>query len=163
VDDGLVTVYDWVRRTREPLFAALAALGPERYRAPQATFAGDSVRDRHVHIAQCYVHWVARVGLGEDIADPRADDYADAAAARSAFAVADAAVQRLVTRFAGRLDEPFVRTSGGPTGRFTARWLLTHPITHEFHHKGQIVVVLRLFGVDPGDTDLIPPFDAAAP
>lgn len=159
MQDGLVTAYQWVRQTREPLITALEALGPERYRAPQATLAGDSVRDRHIHIAQCYIHWVARVGLEEDVPDPSVADFADPRAARAAFAAADGAVQCLLERFAGRVDEPFERTNRGFHGHFTARWLIAHPITHEFHHKGQIVVVLRMFGLDPGDTDLIYPFD----
>lgn len=147
---------EWVRQTRKPLMTALEALGPERYRAPQATLAGDSVRDRHIHMAQCYIHWAARVGLEQDV--PTVMDYPEPAAARSVFVIADDAVGRLLECYAGRLDEPFVRSSGDFTGTFTARWLLAHPITHEFNHKGQIVVVLRMFGVDPGDTDMIYPF-----
>lgn len=158
MSEGLAALYDWVKQTREPLMAALEKLGPERYRAAQATLAGDSVRDRHLHIAQCYIYWVARVALEEGVPDPRVADFADPASARDAFAVADGAVERLLERFAGRMDERIERKSGEFTGEFTPRWLLSHPITHEFNHKGQIVVVLRMFDVDPGDTDLIYPF-----
>jgi uncharacterized damage-inducible protein DinB len=158
VSDGMSVMYDWVRQTRDPLIAALSALGPERYQAPQATLAGDSVRDRHLHIAQCYIYWVARVGLGENIPDPRPEDFADAQSARAAFTTADGAVARMLERFAGRMDEVIERRSGEYVGEFTPRWLLSHPITHEFNHKGQIIVVVRMFGVDPGDTDLVYPF-----
>ena len=163
MDDGLERLYAWVRATREPLVAALERLGPERYRAPQATLAGESVRDRHVHMAQCYIHWVARVGLEQKVANPHVLDVAEPEAARAVFAQADAAVEALLERFAGRLDEPFLRpVDEGRQARFTARWLVSHPITHEFSHKGQIVVVLRMFGVDPGDTDLVYPFELPA-
>jgi len=161
VAQGLAVTYDWVRRTREPLVKALGALGADRYAAPQATLAGDSVRDRHLHMAQCYIHWVERVGLERDVPDPDPADYPDPVSALAAFERADRAVAELLERHAGRLDEEFVRTNRDFTGRFTARWLLSHPITHEFHHKGQIVVVVRMFGVDPGDTDLIYPFPFA--
>ncbi|MFD1038385.1 DinB family protein [Virgibacillus byunsanensis] len=40
---------------------------------------------------------------------------------------------------------------------FTILWLFTHTITHEFHHKGQIVKMGRLLGYNPPDTDLIEP------
>lgn len=162
MEDGLETLYTWVRMTREPLMRALNALDPARYRAPQATLAGDSIRDRHVHMAQCYIHWVARVGLGEQVENPRPEAFLEPAATRAVFAQADAAVARLLERHAGGLDETFLARSGDFTGPFSARWLVAHPITHEFHHKGQIVVVMRLFGVEVGDTDLIYPFDAPA-
>ncbi|HVB08778.1 MAG TPA: DinB family protein [Bacillota bacterium] len=158
MDVGLETIYRWVQRSREPLMTALQALGSERYQAPQATLAGESVRDRHIHIANCYLFWAAKIALGEDPPDLRPADYADAAASRAAFTVADAAVERLLERFAGRMDEPLERAVWGQTERLTPRWLLAHPITHEFNHKGQIVVVVRMFGVEPGDTDMVRPF-----
>ncbi|PFP27641.1 hypothetical protein COJ96_15565 [Bacillus sp. AFS073361] len=33
--------------------------------------------------------------------------------------------------------------------------LLTHTITHEFHHKGQIVAMLRQMGYEPPNTDVL--------
>jgi uncharacterized damage-inducible protein DinB len=33
--------------------------------------------------------------------------------------------------------------------------LFTHVITHEFHHKGQILTMSRLLGYIPADTDVI--------
>ncbi|QQK78224.1 hypothetical protein HUG15_07355 [Salicibibacter cibarius] len=39
----------------------------------------------------------------------------------------------------------------------TTLWLYTHVITHEFHHKGQIVSMSRNLGYIPEDTDLIEP------
>ncbi|MES9774297.1 DinB family protein [Priestia megaterium] len=39
--------------------------------------------------------------------------------------------------------------------RKTPRQLLMHAITHEFHHKGQIVAMLRLLGHIPKHTDII--------
>jgi uncharacterized damage-inducible protein DinB len=161
MDDGVETLYAWVRQTRAPLMTALEALGPARYTAPQATLAGDSVRDRHIHMAQCYLHWVARVGLERDLPGFDAAAVQRPADAAPAFAQADEAVASLCRRYAGRLDERFARTVAQGRRQFTARWLLSHPITHEFHHKGQIVVVLRMFGIDPGDTDLVWPFASA--
>lgn len=40
------------------------------------------------------------------------------------------------------------------------RWLLMHPITHEFHHKGQMMTPARIWGYTmppETDTDLVPP------
>ncbi len=160
MDAGIVTTYTWVCRTREILWHALDQLGPEAYRAPQATLAGDSIRDRHIHIASCYIFWAARVGLGEDLAEPSPADFADAAASRAAFATADAAVERLLTHFDGHLDDPIERTVWGQAERLTPRWLLMHPVTHEFNHKGQILILVRMFGAPPFDGDMARPFGA---
>lgn len=37
----------------------------------------------------------------------------------------------------------------------TPRQLLIHSITHEFHHKGQIVAMLRLLNHTPENTDIL--------
>ncbi len=39
----------------------------------------------------------------------------------------------------------------------TPRWLFTHTVTHEFHHKGQVVAMGRLLGYPPPETDLFRP------
>lgn len=38
---------------------------------------------------------------------------------------------------------------------FTVQQLFTHVITHEFHHKGQIMTMSRLLGYTPPDADVI--------
>jgi uncharacterized damage-inducible protein DinB len=46
--------------------------------------------------------------------------------------------------------------------KVTQRWLLLHPITHEFHHKGQLLALARILEHPlPGnvDTDLVLPFE----
>jgi hypothetical protein len=72
-------------------------------------------------------------------------------------------VARLLERFGGHLDDPIERTVWGQVERVTPRWLIMHPITHEFSHKGQIVVMVRLLGVEPFDTDRVRPFAIPAP
>ncbi|GGF18473.1 hypothetical protein GCM10010954_16540 [Halobacillus andaensis] len=34
-------------------------------------------------------------------------------------------------------------------------WLFTHTMTHEFHHKGQILSMVRHLGCEPIDTDVV--------
>ena len=38
---------------------------------------------------------------------------------------------------------------------FTPLQLFTHTITHEFHHKGQVMSMSRLLGYVPVDADII--------
>lgn len=37
----------------------------------------------------------------------------------------------------------------------TPRKLICHTITHEYHHKGQIVSMARLMGYEPPNTDIL--------
>ncbi|MCL6569315.1 MAG: DinB family protein, partial [Meiothermus silvanus] len=61
-----------------------------------------------------------------------------------------------------RLDEVYKWTHPIRSWRMpvSQRWLLMHPITHEFHHKGQMMTLARIWGYTmppETDTDLVPP------
>lgn len=62
-------------------------------------------------------------------------------------------------QFSDRLDDSIEKELAWKESsgliRKTPRQLLTHSITHEFHHKGQIVAMLRLLGYIPKNTDIL--------
>lgn len=126
--DDLRQLYRWVRGARDTLLAYLESLPADAYTR----------------------------GLGGPRRDLPLDDYRDVASVRAAFAEVDALVERFLAHFADRLDEALHRAppwrAQGLT--VTPRWLLLHPITHEFHHKGQLVVIGRQLGFPPPETDL---------
>lgn len=161
--NGIRTVYGWVRATRQALLEYLEDWPAELYRRPLELLTGESVRDRHVHVAECYVTWLAVVGLEEDrISAPSPEEVPDVRRARALFTEVDRLVERFLGRFEGELDRPLARSWRGERREMTPRWLLTHPITHEFHHKGQIVLAGRWLGRPAPDTDLRFPEEAAA-
>ncbi|MDI3298343.1 MAG: DinB family protein [Bacillota bacterium] len=160
--DGIRTLYDWVRATRRSLFDYLEGWPVELYLRPLELLAGESVRDRHVHVAECYVTWLATVGLEEGSSPPSPGEVPDVRRARALFAEVDRLVERFLGRFEGELDRPLARSWRGERRELTPRWLLAHPITHEFHHKGQIVLAGRWLGRPAPDTDLLFPEEAAA-
>lgn len=86
----------------------------------------------------------------------RFEDHPDPASVRAAFAEVDGLVDDFLAHFAGRLDEPLRRlVFWRPSGlTVTPRCLVQHPITYEFHHKGQLVVISRQLGQVPPETDL---------
>lgn len=75
------------------------------------------------------------------------------------FNQADLYVDRVFEQFTEKIDEtiekelPWKMNSG--LVRKTPQQLLIHSITHEFHHKGQIVAMLRLLGYTPENTDIL--------
>ena len=150
--------YDLTRRTRAKVFDWLETLPPNVFTKQSDSFAYGSLSAIQAHIADCYLWWVGTVGLGG--ADEPEIKVNDVQALRDAFARVDTTVLQALGSFTG-LDAPFVWTSpSGWTHTLTRRWLILHPITHEFHHKGQTLALVRAMGYPhPGnpDTDLVDP------
>lgn len=157
MNQDLATFYGLVRRTRAGVLDWLETLPPEALTLEHTDFAYGSLSAIYAHIADCYGWWVGAVGLGAENREVKAGDVR---ALRVAFRAVDATVEEALRTFV-RLDEPFPWTA--PTGKtetLTRRWLLLHPITHEFHHKGQALALARALGhPHPGtpDTDLVTP------
>lgn len=74
------------------------------------------------------------------------------------FEQVDSFVKEVFELHGTKLDVPIQRRipwrEAAETVTFTPGKLLMHTITHEFHHKGQIVVMLRQMGYDPPNTDV---------
>lgn len=155
--DDLKHFYQLVRRTRTGVLDWLETLPPEVLMEKRGDFAFGSLSGIYAHICDCYLRWVGWVGLGQD---ERFVPAGSIRTLRDGFAQVDAVVEEALASFTD-LDEPFSWTS--PEGYeevLTRRWLILHPITHEFHHKGQSLALARVLGhPHPGqpDTDLISP------
>lgn len=155
--EDLRTFYRLVQRTRAGVLDWLETLPPEVLHARRDDFAFGSLSRVYGHVAECYLLWLWRGGVGqpERNLQPR-----DAAGLREAFARVDAAVEQALSSWTD-WDEPFVFTNeAGWEETLTRRWLVLHPITHEFHHKGQALALARVLGHPhhgQPDTDLAPP------
>lgn len=186
MDASLPLMYQWVRRTRERLFEYTSSLPNEVYLRDQPDLPSSSLRDIHVHVADMYLWWIGRYCMGVEpyreqldalpssatsthaarmasiIALERAETLrlTDAAAVRAKFSrVDDLMAQAFETL--DRLDEPFeVTRASGRRVTVTRRWALVAQMTHEFHHKGQMLAFGRALGHPlPEDiaTDLVLP------
>lgn len=152
--DVFVTQYDWIQRTRESLFDYCETLSPTDYVKELENFGGDSVRSLHVHVTNCYRVWLGNRALGKPLPEIKPDSVNSVKEMREIFRATDDLVYEFLNEFNGKWE-----TTHKVSGRaeFTALWLFTHTITHEFHHKGQIVKIGRQLGYDPPETDLIEP------
>jgi uncharacterized damage-inducible protein DinB len=158
MDVSYRALYAWVRETREILFRYCEAMDPADYTYEVPDLGWSSIRNTHLHVADCYWFWLAKF-VGADRPDLRFEAYPDVPAMRQAFAEVDQLVERFLAQFDGQLDSPVsgtVRWQPEPL-TVTPRWLLSHTITHEFHHKGQITFLGRLRGHVAPDTDLVLP------
>ena len=149
--------YGLTVRTRTGLLEWLATLPNEVFTAQREDFAYGSLSATYAHVADCYLHWVGAVGLGELGLERTVSTVAEL---HDYFAQVDKVVLRAIHSFED-WDEPLSYTaSSGRTEMLTRRWLILHPITHEFHHKGQALALARVLGYPhPGvpDADLVTP------
>jgi uncharacterized damage-inducible protein DinB len=157
--EGLKTIYDWVRQTREVLFKHCESMPVELYTKELPNFGHGSIRNLQVHVFDVYNGWLLQFARGKERVRPKKPDYPNVAAVRKGFAGADSVVESFLSEFAGELDKPLTRPHPSfPDGlTITPRWLFTHVVTHEFHHKGQITDLCRHLGHPTPDTDLIVP------
>lgn len=157
MNQDLHTFYDLTQRTRSGVLDWLETLPLEVLTHEHDAFAFSSLKNIYAHIADCYLWWVGTVGLGQDEVEVKVRD---AAELREVFSRVDKAVIAALDTFTA-LDEPFTWTSpSGYIETLTRRWLILHPITHEFHHKGQALALARVLEYPhPGnpDTDLVTP------
>ncbi|MGD6818287.1 DinB family protein [Metabacillus sp. 113a] len=156
--DGLKNQYDWIRRTREVLFTYCESLAPSDYVKELESFGGDSIRNLHAHVADCYRTWLGIMTLGKPIPHVQLESVQTVQDMRKIFKETDEVVYDFLDEFKGKWDQAIhVDFSDDNSAKTTPLWLVTHTMTHEFHHKGQIVKIGRQLGYVPPDTDLLDP------
>ena len=163
MNPDLKLMYEWTRKTREDLFKFTDTLPNDLYTFEHPNFAYGSIRNIHAHVAFGYLVWVGVVGLGYQRAtlELPALQILDAAAMRERFKFVDSVVAEALEKFEN-LDEMFEYKRRDETLQLTKRWLIVRPVTHEFHHKGQLLALARFLEHPlPGDmgTDLVGPFE----
>lgn len=159
MNDDLRGFYRLVQGSRERVFGWAQSLPPEVYTTERPDFAYGSIRNIQAHVADCYLAWVGERGLGLSVPEVGAAQLPDVQVMRRRYAEVDGVVERALDKFT-EMDAPLLIPHGDSTLEVTRRWLLLHPITHEFHHKGQLLALGRVLGhpYPPGpDTDLLLP------
>jgi uncharacterized damage-inducible protein DinB len=154
--------YKWVRQTREVLLDFCSELETHEFIRQAGEFGWKSVRETLVHVADCYNAWLGSYVLlktkkplteKEDLLQLGLDDI------KKYFEHVDSLVNEIFVVHANDMNEPIQREipwrEGGDTLSITPGKLLMHTITHEFHHKGQIVAMIRQMGYEPPNTDVL--------
>ncbi|WP_167855481.1 DinB family protein [Hymenobacter fodinae] len=153
----LIAQYDLVRSARGVLLAYCATMAPADFTAPISAFNHTSIRDLLVHCAATYQHWLVNVALGQSWPLPDAAAVPDIAALGQLYAQTDTLVTDFLEHFRGQWHTELslrVPRRSEPV-QLTPLALFTHVLTHEFHHKGQVLSMSRQLGYVPVDTDVI--------
>ncbi|MDC7994554.1 DinB family protein [Altibacter sp. HG106] len=143
--------YEHVLSSRDALFAYCDTL-PEAalYEIPQPFTA--SISQLLGHTINCYYFW-----MGETVLD-KTPEFIEKDAQLSLSELS--AHYEKVNGFMNELWEfPATRAISfqlrDQKGAASLLKLFTHVITHEYHHKGQIVMLSRMLGHTPKDTDIM--------
>lgn len=146
--------YEIIQRTRESLFRYCESMSPTDYVKEIESFGGTSIRDLHAHVADCYRIWLGSRALGQSLPKVNPKSVDTVQKMRELFKNTDELVYEFLNDF---------KTKGEPTPsaswqsdsvELTEIWLFTHTITHEFHHRGQIVKIGRQLGYIPPKMNL---------
>lgn len=123
------------------------------------TFSGfghESVWKQLVHILTCEEGWI------HDLQNKAFDGWYKDCATIQDLRVAKDRIREATQTYLGNLTEEQLNTilvkrpaEWGGELRSPA-FIILHVITHAFHHKGQIVAMLRILGYPAPDTDLQP-------
>lgn len=121
------------------------------------SFNDKSIFDLLVHVTHVYTFWLGKFSLKKDVVFADPDKINNLKSLQQLYGN----VNDLVAEFLKFINQTSVSGVEGEAGtpvRIIVRSpfeIFTHVITHEFHHKGQILIMGRQLGVVPPDTDII--------
>jgi uncharacterized damage-inducible protein DinB len=143
--------YDFVKDSRNMLFEYCKTISEEDFVNQNSSFGrGGSMRSLLVHIANTYEYWIANLTLKQNISNAAYENYKTI---HDVIRLFDA-VNNFMEEFISGMDQEVNKLQNleNPATPFK---LFSHVITHEYHHKGQILSLSRHFGYSPIDTDIM--------
>jgi uncharacterized damage-inducible protein DinB len=116
---------------------------------------GGSVRNLLVHIANVYEFWIANNALNKNISFTEYESKQNVSEIVDLFKGVDSLICEFIERSHSEESKKIKYELNGKQHSVSSVKLFTHVITHEFHHKGQILSLSRHLGYTPVDTDII--------
>jgi uncharacterized damage-inducible protein DinB len=114
-----------------------------------------SLRNQMVHVLYTEAGWVGDL-QGKPVAKWRNEDFRDVRSlAEAKRSVAGETAEYLESLAEAELNAQLTRRPKEWVGPLRSPgFILLHIVTHAFHHKGQMAMMLRMLGHPIGDTDL---------
>jgi len=152
----LSTQYELTRDARTVLMNYCATIPQENFvRSHPEVGNGGSIRNLLVHINNSYHGWMLKFAFQEPFQKRAYTDLLTLGDCKDYFQLTDALVKRFINHFDNRYDQAIQGELASRKFDATPIKLFTHVVTHEFHHKGQILVLGRAWGYTPVDTDVL--------
>jgi uncharacterized damage-inducible protein DinB len=148
--------YRFIRDTREILLNYCKTISNRNFLKENSSFGrGGSIRNLLVHIANTYEFWIGKYALTKDVV------FTEYGSKHNIDDIIDlfGSIDILMFEFIELLRKPEFKAINyeinGVKNTAKPFQLFSHVITHEFHHKGQILSLSRHLGYTPVDTDIM--------
>ena len=157
----LLKQHDWYYATLELLLKHCTSLPLEKRQEKLEGFGWPTIHSQLMHVAESEAWWVACAD-GRKIDWPRDSDWWDFAECERSedldarYREVREATQKFYTSLSpDELQQPrWVAFNEKEGVNVSPALMLSHLITHGFHHKGQIVAMTRQLGYPPPETDM---------
>jgi len=146
--------YEFVKESRNVLSEYCKTISPENFVNQNTSFGrGGSMRNLFVHIANTYEFWIANLALKKNLVYAEYEDFKTIQDVIILFDNVDNFISEFILEMNHfekiEYEIQNVKNSVKPFKLFS------HVITHEYHHKGQILSLTRHLGYVPIDTDIM--------
>jgi len=152
----LLSQYDSIRSARHALFSYCKRFDNSDLFKNVEAF-NNNIAHLLTHVANSYLHWM--IFFDQQIPEVYFNkvDVAGMEDIENMYKQVDTAVYNFIEKYKGDYEQSFTKNKSRINIPITTTplALFTHVITHEFHHKGQILTMSRLLGYTPVDTDVI--------
>jgi len=148
--------YALIQSSREVVLNFIETQVGADLNTPVVAYDDSTIRYLLVHNANTYLHWLGHFALKRPFDLLSDKDFTTVPLIRPLFAEVDNTMADFLGIFASQVETPLHGTlSRNRQVSATPLQLFTHVITHEFHHKGQMMSMCRVLGHVPPDTDVI--------
>jgi uncharacterized damage-inducible protein DinB len=147
--------YSLVQHSREAVLNFVETSIGEDLNTPVPAFDNKTIRHLLEHNASCYFFWLAYFALQQPAGSLKDEGFITMPLIRRLYGQVDEVMAAFLEKYGDNLNVPVngVPDEWGPRSA-TPLQLFTHVVTHEFHHKGQILAMCRQLGYIPPDTDI---------
>jgi uncharacterized damage-inducible protein DinB len=147
--------YDFVKGSREVLLQYCETISVTDFCTENSSFGRGSIRNLLVHTANTYEFWIGQQALQKKLIFTSYESVSNIEETRQLFHKIDKLVEEFVTMFRHRYLTNLKVSVNDASTKANALKLFTHVITHEYHHKGQVLSLSRHLGYIPVDTDIM--------
>ena len=148
--------YELVLESRTSLLDYCKTISPPDFLSTNSSFGrGGTIRNLLVHIANTYEFWIGKNALKMNVVFTKYKSVNKVEEVIALFSRADILLFEFIEKVAESRIQLVEYEINGNKSVVEPLKLFTHVITHEFHHKGQILSMSRHLGYTPVDTDII--------